>query len=782
MNRPGRVILEPLLAAVPPPQAGPATQDGPGAPLYEQILRDPLLLEALLVVLGLFLAALFAAWIRRVGREGRKRRAVHNFVQGIDCVLRQDWEAAQPFLEQVLACDPENVEARVALGDCHRELGRPAEAERLHMEALEAFGDDRIPTRVSLARDHLAQGRPDRAVPHLEGILALEPRHPEALQLLAEACEGLGRFAEAARALRLLLLTLEGTDQEDRRQALRRKIGRDLTRAASGAEQGGELSQALEGYREALSWNPALTEARAGVIRCLAGIGRGVPKALEEQLEELRALSSQPGFLFLPTSREPQETPPGAPAAPSLRALPGPGGTGGAAAEEAPLGELPATLASTLLQREAPYSCKVCDLALASFSSTCPGCGALGTLQPGEPGFLGELEAVERVLDEVEETEAHFRRLIAALYEGGDGVAERLREAGTQALPVLLDELQSREEPEPLVEILAGMGAGVLPEFLDLHRRRRSGGRVAFLGGILDAFGRRRRVLSLVARAFGAKGSADSFFLGLADSADEEERRAVLDYFIASARPAAFEQLQTFAPVELLNQLARTPAPDLVPLLLAVQPQDLLVDWVLVDPALSIEEALMEAFARARDRGALGAILRRRGFHPGVERSLQALLCHEGVREEARALLASFGPAALAHRVPVLLDPETPEEVRQVLAELVCAAGEAAVEPILRGLGPRPVSIDGKALDLVAGIGPAALPALERVFAGEGGLKALLPGLRRRHLRRRELAVRALARIPGPEPEALLKRLLDGEADPGLRALGDRLLSERGAS
>ena len=759
-------------------------QSAGSVPFYEKILQDPLLLELVLVGVGALLLLLLWFWIRRFVKNLKRRADLDRYVQGVDLFLRKEWKRAAEKLSRVLEQDPSHLDARVVLGDCLREMGRPAEAERLHMEALEVFQDDRLRTRLSLAKDLLAQGRPDRAITYLEEIQALSPRQRESLELMARAQEELQNFAEAARHLRELLLVLDRPEEEPRREEIRRRIASLLFRRGRSLEAAGRPEEALPVFREAVSWDPGLVQARAGVIRCLSllGHGPGALAALDQTLTDLENLSHRPDFLLLPPSGEESRLPGGSPS--QRPALPG-GKEGEEAAlpgppAGAPLVQVPqerARIAFRLLEKEALFLCRACGRPWATPEAACPACGEAGSLEPARPSLLEEIPQVDHLLDEIEENQAFLERRVAALYEGDPAAADSLLEAGERILPVLYRELGRRPDPAPLLDLLRRMGPRILPAFLEIHRAEKA----RHGKGLLHRGKTAGRVLSLAARTFGPLGEAEPFFLELAESPEREERKAALDYFLASARPQAFEKLHSFARVEILNHFRHKENDELLPLLLALEPEDFLLDWIFTDPALPIEDALVEAFLRAKDRRALARILQARGFHPGVEKALQAMLCHETARADALEVLGRFGREALPHRIPVLLDPETPAQVREALVELLRPWGESAVQEILlRCPGPRPSPVDETALDLVARFGRAGLPALERIFREESGILGKFPLLRKRAARRRELVLRALVRIGGEEARALARALLETETDPALKEAGRRLLEEKG--
>jgi len=753
--------------------AGPAAEESSG--FLDRLLADPLLLEAVLVLLVLAVGLLLFLLGRRFSRDVRSRRALGNLVEGMDAYLRGRWEEALPRLEKALEADPENLEARVALGDCLRETGRVDEAERLHLEAIQVFGDNRPAARLGLARDLLLLQRPREALEWIESGTREEGL--ESLELAARALEMLGRHQEAARRLERLLDRPEAEAGPGGREALRRRIGGLLLREAEAAEGEGRLEEALALFRRALSWNSSLNRARAGVVALLQALGREeqAGEELRRHLVELDRLAEDPEFRMLPWADggEPPRS-----GRESRRALPCKGEVAKVEGALLPAAEA-GPLLKRLLAREALFICRACEMPLSSSPEKCPSCGALGRVEPLSSSLTREIEEVDEAIDEIEENQAYIKRLIGRLCRGGEEeAAAKLERVGERALPVLYAELCRREDREPLFALLRRLGPAVLEPLLEIHREARREGR-SITRRLLETFGNRRRPFCEVAAAFGPLPEAKPFFLDLCHSGVEDERRAVMDYLVGAARPASFEGLQGFARAEVINFLSDLSPDRLVPLLLNLEREDFLIGWMLQDRTLQVEESLVQAFAEGGNRPVIGEILRRRGFHPGVERSLQSLLCHEGAREEARRVMASFGEEALPHRLPVLLDPDYPAEAREILGEMVLEAGEKAVSGIiLECLGTDPSPVDEKALDLIGRIGARALPVLNRIYREEEGIFAKFPLVRNRSKRRRELVMRAAARFA--EGKELLTWITGREQDDKLRALGKSLLREKG--
>ena len=83
-----------------------------------RLLQEPWFLKGVAAVLLFGGALLLTRGLRRVASELERRRALADYVRGLDEFLRGDFREAIATLERVLERDPENVEARIALGDC----------------------------------------------------------------------------------------------------------------------------------------------------------------------------------------------------------------------------------------------------------------------------------------------------------------------------------------------------------------------------------------------------------------------------------------------------------------------------------------------------------------------------------------------------------------------------------------------------------------------------------------------------------------------------------------
>jgi arylsulfatase A-like enzyme/tetratricopeptide (TPR) repeat protein len=110
--------------------------------------------------------------------------------------VREDYRAAIPLLQRILAEDRHNLDAALRLATAHSALGQPALAEKA-FEAATDIAPGSPDVRAYRALHH-AKGRDwEQAVPVLEQVLAEAPDRLPALETLAFLRERQGREAEA---------------------------------------------------------------------------------------------------------------------------------------------------------------------------------------------------------------------------------------------------------------------------------------------------------------------------------------------------------------------------------------------------------------------------------------------------------------------------------------------------------------------------------------------------------------------------------------------------------
>jgi tetratricopeptide (TPR) repeat protein len=182
---------------------------------------------------------------------------------------RQDQpiEAAE-WGEAALALDPSNPEAHRVLGFVQANAvglessGRLTDVAALasavhaieHLEAArrrDRFAD--VSVELTLARLYLRTGTPDRAVPVLLRVLALDPDRPVVVLMLAEAYEAAGQLEQAAAGF------LRAAEQRPRDPDLQERLGDVLFRL-------GRYGEAVVAWQRALSESVQPAE-REGIER-----------------------------------------------------------------------------------------------------------------------------------------------------------------------------------------------------------------------------------------------------------------------------------------------------------------------------------------------------------------------------------------------------------------------------------------------------------------------------------------------------------------------------------
>jgi tetratricopeptide (TPR) repeat protein len=108
-------------------------------------------------------------------------------------------EAVEEFAAE-LRLDPTNANAAYELGEMSRRAGDMDAAGARFEQAVSAYPDF-AEARVGLGRVLLAQGQPERALPHLQKAVALDPSYDVALYQLSVVHGKLGQAAEQRKAL-----------------------------------------------------------------------------------------------------------------------------------------------------------------------------------------------------------------------------------------------------------------------------------------------------------------------------------------------------------------------------------------------------------------------------------------------------------------------------------------------------------------------------------------------------------------------------------------------------
>jgi len=431
------------------------------------LLRDnPLFLEGLLGLLLFVFAMLAFRRLRLIAEELERRKALGEYVRGLDEFLRGEYRPAIATLEQVLERDPENVEARIALGDCYRETGDAAEAKKHHHHVHRVFGHELVRNFVSLGEDELALRNYEQAVEAFENALRLSPRNADALAGMARAYAEGGSPVEAAGCLRRLYPHGPGAElgQKERRDAAKR-----FAEAGHVLLQDGDAEGAVRLYTEALAFEPTSVRARTGLVRAAHQLGdpERARRLVEEHVLELKRLAEEEDVLFEPAApRTPEEA--SAPAA-------GPEGTASllpARVEDVGL------VVAEVERKTARYSCGQCGALLLAYADRCGACGAVGRVEP-----LAELSSLylmpvadfQATVEEVEESAAFLQTLARRAATGDEEALRRLLGRGAASLYDVFAALPSIEGRRYLGVRFAELGAPAAREVRQCHAARGGG-------------------------------------------------------------------------------------------------------------------------------------------------------------------------------------------------------------------------------------------------------------------------------------------------------------------
>ena len=109
-------------------------------------------------------------------------------------------EEARAEFEAELKVDPTNANAAYELGEMHRKAGELEAAAAFFESAVRRYPDF-AEARIGLGRVLVAQGEPERALPHLQKAIALDPANDVAYYQLSVAHGKLGNVAEQRKVL-----------------------------------------------------------------------------------------------------------------------------------------------------------------------------------------------------------------------------------------------------------------------------------------------------------------------------------------------------------------------------------------------------------------------------------------------------------------------------------------------------------------------------------------------------------------------------------------------------
>ena len=433
------------------------------------LLSEPLVVEGCFVIV-LFFSVLFVfRRIRKIAEELERRRALADYVRGLDVFLREAYRPAARILEKVLERDPENVEARIALGDCYRELGDPAEAKRHHHHVHRVFGHELARNFLSLGRDELVLRNYDKAAAAFQRAVDLAPQESDARAGLAQAYAEGGNPIAAAETLRRLY---PHGPAEDLPLARRRVAARRFCDAGDASLADGDVERAIAFYTEAITFQRESVRARTGLLRAAHALGDD-PRALElieEHLGALRELAEDAATLFEPSTGR-------SPAAQARSEAPQATTTLPARIENV------GALVAAVEEKTARYSCSHCGILARDYSERCDRCGSVGTIEalPELADlYTMPIAGFREAVDEVEESTAFLQTLARKGSLGDEDAMKSLLGRGPSVLYEVFAALPGLEARRYLGERLAALGAPAARDVRECHAARATG---SFGGG-----------------------------------------------------------------------------------------------------------------------------------------------------------------------------------------------------------------------------------------------------------------------------------------------------------
>ncbi len=461
---------------------------------FTRLLRQPLALEGLAAVAIFTVVLLLFRRVRRVAETLEKRRALADYVRGLDEFLRGDFAEAIATLERVLERDPENVEARIALGDCYRERGDAAEAKKHHHHVHKVFHHELGRNFLSLGLDELALRNFEASVEAFLLCLEHTPDERDAVAGLAQAYAQGGSPLEAARYLRQLYPDGPAPDMS---RVDRREAGSRSAEAGDAALAEIDADGAVRFFTEALAFAPHNVRARTGLLRAAEALGdpERARALVEEHLGELRRMAEDEETLFEPAAARPAR-PDHADGSPVLLTESGEERTDGDAHPDAPEADEPArhlpaltenasAVVAAVESKTARYSCSACGVLARDYAETCSACGGVGTLGALDEVaslYLKPVTDLREALDEVEENAAFVQGLAHKASAGDETALDRLLELGAAAIYDLYPALSSLDGRRLLGARFAELGDAAVRAVRECQEARHGaliGGRVA---------------------------------------------------------------------------------------------------------------------------------------------------------------------------------------------------------------------------------------------------------------------------------------------------------------
>lgn len=719
---------------------GGATGGEGGAGSLSALLYDfatrPGVLEA-----GLAVALLACAWIvcwRAAGliRRARSRRALLDYLLGVEQALQGDLAGAQKRLASVLEQDPENHYARLQLGKVLGELGRSEEAHQHHLYLQTAFEVDSSENELLLAQSLLAERLPAEAVAVAERAMARAPENMSGWRFLYEARLQLGDAEGAARTGRRLLAAMSDASERRRFSA---ELAETWVTVGTRAWRAGDRKKALTAARDAAAL--------------------GAPPRLP--LLEARLRSDERGVGAV--ARELATAPPAAAALTPVDA-PAP-----------PPAPLPVATFAGLLE-PARWTCRSCEVPLPDEVLYCKRCGAAAPADLVEPALLTPLESPTEAMDQIDVNDAHLRRLVRAALDGRPGAAEELDAVGDVAVPELLRAglRADGSERTRAIQALQDLGPASLPALFEAAR-------AAAPSKIWGGGEGPEPLLAATVQGWGR--DALPFIEPLFRAQRPEQLRVLVDYFLSLADLDAFQTvLERVPPMDVLHRLNQSSRPVLRRFLQAVPPGHFLAETMLLEPTFYRDEVLFDAVDGAPEPKVLIEVIHRRGPTRTLVTALITALADSRRSETAAGVLIDFGEPVLEHCLAAYTNPEAEAAAQQPLEHVLTTGGAPAARLIVDGFGPTASASDDRLRGLLRAIGDDAVPALVDSYERAGWLEKVSAGLVSRHNNRRVQILRALGELSSPAALQGLRGLASSERDDNLRIHLQRALHDAGAA
>lgn len=732
-----------MIATGPLPLPQEGTETGTFWSWIWQTAQEPGVMELLVFLPVLLITALILARALRMAREVVQRAALADYLLGVEQALSGDLPGANKRLERVLAQDPENHYARLLHGVVLADLGETAEAHKQHLYLQRAFQVQSTDNDLALARALLTVGRPQDAATAASRALGTEKESPAALRVLFRAQLAAGLPADAGTTGERLARLLP--DQEQR--GVRRRAAAALALAGTVHLRSGSRDEAGRLCSRALALAVDVPEVR----RLQAGL-EVVRLGTAQMLRQLTAGRSEPEAVNLPVPTAGhalvQVREPGDETSPGVRAL-------------------------TSLIPTSRWRCAACQGEVPGPRAVCPHCESEGQVHTLEPALFADVDSATLVMDDIDETRAHVRRLMQAAFDGDAEAREDLLEMGDNAVEGLLAAAIKRgEEDDAAVGILQAMGPTIIPELFRAYEASADRPLLplpSFLGGRSTA-----GVVGRIVQGFGV--AALPHFEGLLDTDNRDLRKITIDFFIGLADPREFQRiLDRFPPMEVLHRLNKADHKALIRFLGKVEPDSFVAAGLLPDSAFFRDVELFEAIATADHPAELQRILQVRGSNRPLALLLIQHLGEGPLGDAARQILQHFGIQALDHMLAAFTDPDCPETVRKSLRGQIAHIGGPAVDKICACFGPRSSALDADLERLLLGIGTEATASLEKNYE-TGGLLEYLGG--KRHNNRRERIIRVLAGIGSTAAHQALQDMRAREKDADLKLRLSQALHE----